>query len=270
MGTTYTAWDGNEYEWPPPKGWYQAIDNRWWAPDTGPMAMGEQAITTDSTMQMEQGSEIVNPAAVRQDSLADSELPAWARPKTSGTGVNTVGQDSSSPQSGSILLGLLLGAFALVAGVILLFALRGDDSDPNATATTETVETVETTETSQVETETSTSDTQTLPDVVIVVDEDAEEIFNQFLEENEIDPSNLDNQSHAEVVCNAVAAEPTPEGYVEVRSNFVSGTQREYEANDVPDEERLRVSEIQQLVDVSVQAFCPSLMEPLEIEPVNE
>ena len=82
MGTTYMAWDGNEYEWPPPKGWYQAIDNRWWAPDTGPMAMGEGGAQIDATVQMQQGSEILNPAAVRQENVNEESLPAWARPNS--------------------------------------------------------------------------------------------------------------------------------------------------------------------------------------------
>ena len=36
MDDTYTAWDGNQYAWPPPDGWYEAEDGRYWAPATGP------------------------------------------------------------------------------------------------------------------------------------------------------------------------------------------------------------------------------------------
>ena len=36
MTDTYTAWDGNSYPWPPPEGWYEAADGRYWAPGTGP------------------------------------------------------------------------------------------------------------------------------------------------------------------------------------------------------------------------------------------
>lgn len=36
MSETYTGWDGKSYPWPPPDGWYEAPDGRWWAPGTGP------------------------------------------------------------------------------------------------------------------------------------------------------------------------------------------------------------------------------------------
>lgn len=33
---SYTAWDGNLYEWPPPDGWYEAADGKWWPEGYGP------------------------------------------------------------------------------------------------------------------------------------------------------------------------------------------------------------------------------------------
>ncbi|MEM9891305.1 MAG: hypothetical protein AAF962_10620 [Actinomycetota bacterium] len=36
MSETYIGWDGKQYPWPPPDGWYEAIDGRYWAPGTGP------------------------------------------------------------------------------------------------------------------------------------------------------------------------------------------------------------------------------------------
>ncbi|MGI9611772.1 MAG: hypothetical protein ACR2QO_02600 [Acidimicrobiales bacterium] len=33
---SYTAWDDNLYEWPPPDGWYQADDGKWWPQGYGP------------------------------------------------------------------------------------------------------------------------------------------------------------------------------------------------------------------------------------------
>ncbi|MEZ5407828.1 MAG: hypothetical protein R2761_07375 [Acidimicrobiales bacterium] len=33
---SYTAWDDNLYAWPPPEGWYQATDGRWWPAGYGP------------------------------------------------------------------------------------------------------------------------------------------------------------------------------------------------------------------------------------------
>ncbi len=36
MSKSYTAWNGEEYPWPPPEGWYEASDGKWWAKDSGP------------------------------------------------------------------------------------------------------------------------------------------------------------------------------------------------------------------------------------------
>ena len=35
---TYTAWDDNQYQWPPPDGWYEATDGKWWPEGYGPPA----------------------------------------------------------------------------------------------------------------------------------------------------------------------------------------------------------------------------------------
>lgn len=43
MSNTYTGWDGKSYPWPPPDGWYEASDGRWWAPGTGPNPPGAPA-----------------------------------------------------------------------------------------------------------------------------------------------------------------------------------------------------------------------------------
>lgn len=36
MASTYTAWNGDEYPWPPPEGWEQKSDGRYWPADRGP------------------------------------------------------------------------------------------------------------------------------------------------------------------------------------------------------------------------------------------
>ena len=44
---SYTAWDDNLYEWPPPDGWYEASDGKWWPEGYGPS--GEQELPGGST-----------------------------------------------------------------------------------------------------------------------------------------------------------------------------------------------------------------------------
>lgn len=43
MTATYVAWNGKSYPSPPPEGWYEASDGRWWAPGTGPNPPGQAA-----------------------------------------------------------------------------------------------------------------------------------------------------------------------------------------------------------------------------------
>ncbi len=40
---SYTAWDDNLYAWPPPEGWYQASDGRWWPSGYGPAVQAPAA-----------------------------------------------------------------------------------------------------------------------------------------------------------------------------------------------------------------------------------
>lgn len=44
---SYTAWDDNRYQWPPPEGWYQASDGKWWPEGYGPVA-GREATSGSS------------------------------------------------------------------------------------------------------------------------------------------------------------------------------------------------------------------------------
>lgn len=37
-GPSYMAWNGQTYPWPPPAGWVQALDGRWWPEEQAPEA----------------------------------------------------------------------------------------------------------------------------------------------------------------------------------------------------------------------------------------
>ncbi len=41
--TSYTAWDDKLYQWPPPDGWYEASDGKWWPEGYGPGPVGAEA-----------------------------------------------------------------------------------------------------------------------------------------------------------------------------------------------------------------------------------
>jgi len=83
---SYTAWDGNLYEWPPPDGWYLADDKKWWPEgygpeagststdpvDVGPLGVGATAgaVTTGP-------SETVGSADVDPETDSESQRPVY-------------------------------------------------------------------------------------------------------------------------------------------------------------------------------------------------
>lgn len=61
--SSYTAWDDNLYEWPPPDGWYQASDGKWWPDGYGPGV----DVGTDETV-----SDIIDTAETDLDEIAEA------------------------------------------------------------------------------------------------------------------------------------------------------------------------------------------------------
>ncbi len=45
---SYTAWDDKKYQWPPPDGWYQAADGKWWPEGYGPVTESAGEATADA------------------------------------------------------------------------------------------------------------------------------------------------------------------------------------------------------------------------------
>lgn len=64
---SYTAWDDNLYAWPPPEGWYQASDGRWWPAGYGPAV---QAPASDAA------ADPVEPAGLDAADLYDQRTSA--------------------------------------------------------------------------------------------------------------------------------------------------------------------------------------------------
>lgn len=53
--TSYTAWDDKLYQWPPPDGWYEAGDGKWWPEGYGPGPTGSPENTSGSAGSMADG-----------------------------------------------------------------------------------------------------------------------------------------------------------------------------------------------------------------------
>lgn len=59
------GWDGKHYPNPPPDGWHQASDGRWWAPGTGPKELRPESVVGDSSQTILPGNDVAIPAINR-------------------------------------------------------------------------------------------------------------------------------------------------------------------------------------------------------------
>ena len=76
MTDTYTAWDGNSYPWPPPEGWHEAVDGRYWAPGTGPSASeSTHLLEPDSSVSPPEETTLESAASVRAAGILHSPAP---------------------------------------------------------------------------------------------------------------------------------------------------------------------------------------------------
>ncbi len=80
---SYTAWDDNLYAWPPPEGWYQASDGRWWPAGYGPAVQAPASGAAAGPMEAS-GPGAVDPYDQRTSAIPAGGLAAAAA--ASGTG----------------------------------------------------------------------------------------------------------------------------------------------------------------------------------------
>lgn len=154
MSGTYVAWNGQPYPWPPPEGWYQGSDGRWWAPGSGPEPDRTSPTTADepsdqdsTNAQTEQQTVITKPAQRPLPSHADTVGATAGSGSRSGTAssetaVAETNPDEDARQPGSTrstnAVLLVSGAATLLligAGLVALLN-RGDDMSATSAVTT--------------------------------------------------------------------------------------------------------------------------------------
>ena len=102
---SYTAWDDNRYQWPPPEGWYQASDGKWWPEGYGP-PVSDQASDASSSDRADTGvsegvvgeswDEAVNETHESDDS-DDAEMDAeWSDTRLAEDTESTENADTSA------------------------------------------------------------------------------------------------------------------------------------------------------------------------------
>ncbi|MGH1493677.1 MAG: hypothetical protein ACRBK7_30495 [Acidimicrobiales bacterium] len=101
---SYTAWDDKQYVWPPPEGWYQASDEKWWPEGYGPQpstpaeTQTEAASTTAATESTAAAVADSATAAVAEGTAAAAESAAAVTGSTAAAAENaaTVAQDTAA------------------------------------------------------------------------------------------------------------------------------------------------------------------------------
>lgn len=185
MTQTYLGWDDNEYPWPPPDGWYQAAEGKWWPEGYGP---GAPEAATGVAPPMENPGGMAPPPAAAAPPPAASPPPATtplggpppgngpppaggfvppAAPGVAAPGVEPAPQTMAGPPpasdgggGGNKMLLILggLGALILIAGGGIFALTRGGGDEGDSTAVT--VEQPDTDNSGDPNTDTSTSEVE--------------------------------------------------------------------------------------------------------------
>ncbi len=100
MTETYTAWDGKEYSWPPPDGWGQRSDGRYWP--------AEEAAATPPPAAPPPAAPTPQPIPVPQQQSFDPGPPPEVK----------------SSKTGMIILLVIFGLLVLMFGACTVFVVR--------------------------------------------------------------------------------------------------------------------------------------------------
>ena len=85
MSQNYLAWNGEEYPWPPPEGWYEASDGRWWAPNSGPGPKQDSHVSENPTRIDDPISDVSDSDPTSKQPLVDPNAsPYFDRPAATG------------------------------------------------------------------------------------------------------------------------------------------------------------------------------------------
>lgn len=279
MGTTYTAWDGNEYEWPPPKGWYQAIDNRWWAPDTGPAAMGESPQLTDQTMYMEQETEIQNPAMVKQQTVTEPDLPAWAKPNeeltTQSQNTSTFDEDYYSPKKTTNYIPYIAGGVGVMLFMILIIVLLSGGGDSTNTAQQQTTQQQgnqgsQTTQGLQgTQTTQSTQSTQEFQPFKVNLSEDNIKKFNETIGKNNIEISGDKIPGYANSICTKYSAAQNKADFDKMQADEINTILTNQKKENVDLNKRFNAKDVSVIISGTLHSFCPEVANRLEVPNVD-
>ncbi len=134
MSDQYTAWDGNDYPWPPPEGWVLGNDGRYWPADQLPEAAAAPATPDPGSMPPPAAMPPPAPAATPPPmgaappgapQAAYSSVPPPG-PQAPGT-VTYGAPQAKSSKAGWWILGILLFLMVIgVGGCVLIASVFAD------------------------------------------------------------------------------------------------------------------------------------------------
>ncbi len=180
MTQTYLGWDDNEYPWPPPDGWYQAAEGKWWPEGYGPGAPdagGAVAAPMENPGGMAPPAAAAPPPAAAPPVAApvggpppgsgpppaggfappDAALGGAAPAPAQAVGAPPPATDGGGGNKMLLILGGL-GALILLAGGGIFALTRGGGDDDTTTTSAQTVPNEDETPTTPVQTDNSSDD----------------------------------------------------------------------------------------------------------------
>ncbi len=93
---SYTAWDDNRYQWPPPEGWYQASDGKWWPEGYGPVAAQTEVSPASEPVAASGEAEPGDPDPAENVEFERAERDVDAAAAIDGESVDAVDADAAT------------------------------------------------------------------------------------------------------------------------------------------------------------------------------
>lgn len=123
MTDSYVAWNGENYPWPPPDGWEEKADGRYWPADSAPVLDTDRPVSPPpSEPQAAPAPQWQPPPAAQQAPPPSYQPPPSVTPMA---GVPYVPPEKKTSGAKKVLIGLLIALVVLVGGCVATITVGG-------------------------------------------------------------------------------------------------------------------------------------------------
>ena len=248
MSPKYIAWDGQEYDWPPPEGWVQEVDGRWWPNQNQIQNKNQQ---THDLPNDDPGLIQIDPWNETQQSIPPSETNT---PKSN----KQIQLDLNDPKT-AILLGGAVSFFSLLFIVLIWSLLTGSDEQTLTPATTPS---------SQTTVEITTTTTIPIPYSLVRTQESKDNFIAQ-MKSIEIETENLDIEAQGKLVCDEMNKSKTRIDYEVALQTSVDLTVKSFIDKGISAEDRPTDEAIEKSIIITLTNLCPTVAQRLNVTPIQ-